>query len=67
MLFILVGILLLTLIYFYCIKPLTYWRENGVPQANLMAALFHNYFVLFKRKELTTFVNETYQKFPGNR
>nr|AZR39446.1 cytochrome P450 [Agasicles hygrophila] len=67
MFWILILILLATLFYFYVFKPLTIFREIGVPQESLLKCIPTNYFAFIKGITLPDFMLEVYNKFPGSR
>ncbi|KAG5895432.1 hypothetical protein JTB14_037591 [Gonioctena quinquepunctata] len=65
MIFILVLILVATLVYFRLVKPLDYWQKRGVKQQNRLKAFLFNWFGLFRKESVTTYVQRMYDQFPN--
>ncbi|KAG5895431.1 hypothetical protein JTB14_037590 [Gonioctena quinquepunctata] len=68
MLLILLGIsTLLFLIYYFTIRPLKFWKKQGVQQNTLLNAFVWSYFWFFKRENASIMVQRIYNEFSGSR
>ncbi|XP_072397933.1 cytochrome P450 9e2-like [Diabrotica undecimpunctata] len=67
MFWILGAILFITLIYYYIIKPLYHWREQGVLQKGIFESFNFAWFSMFYRVSSAENIINIYKNFPGSR
>ncbi|KAK5641870.1 hypothetical protein RI129_010417 [Pyrocoelia pectoralis] len=67
MLWLIPFVVLLVLFYYKAIKPLSYWKDRGVPHKRALPLIGNSTIILDKSKSLLEYVEDLYNDFPNER
>ncbi|XP_031353175.1 cytochrome P450 9e2-like [Photinus pyralis] len=67
MLWLIVLVLLLVVFYKKAIKPLSYWKDRGVPHKKALPLIGNSSVLIFKHKSFLEYVEDIYNEFPNDR
>ncbi|KAK5641869.1 hypothetical protein RI129_010416 [Pyrocoelia pectoralis] len=60
-------VVLLVLFYYKAIKPLSYWKERGVPHKKALPLIGNSAVLIHKKKSFLEYVEDLYNDFPNER